>query len=328
MVLRLLRHMLNIGLLSAVPLSAWTQTPAPPFPVRPVTMIVGFAAGGGTDIAARLLAQDLTAELVQPVVIDNRVGAGGMIGAGAGAKAPADGYTLFFGSGSELTVLPALKKVMPYDPLKSFKPIMQVGTVSFMLVAHPSVPVDNVGELVALARAKPGQLSFASYGVGSTNHLIGELFATKTQTKLLHVPYKGSAAAATDLISGEVQIAFDTVSVMLPHVQAGRLKALGVLSARRTAQAPDLPTMAEAGVPDLVVEGWLGVMAPAATPAAVVQRLEKAIGNVLAKPPVAQALMQRGVKVTGEGSEPFRAFIERDLDKWRSVAQRAHIQVD
>jgi len=291
-------------------------------------MIVGFAAGGGTDTAARLLAQDLAAELGQPIVIDNRAGAGGMIGAAAGAKAPADGYTLFFGSGSELTVLPALKKVVSYDPLKSFRPVTQVGTVSFMLVAHPSVPANTVGELVTLARAKPGQVSFASYGVGSTNHLIGELFAIKTQTKLLHVPYKGSAAAATDLIAGEVQMAFDTVSVMRPHVQAGRLKALGVLSARRTAQAPDLPTMAEAGVPDLVVEGWLGVMAPAGTPDAIVQRLEKAIGNVLVTPRIAEALMQRGVKVTSEGPEAFRAFIERDLDKWRNVAQRAHIEIE
>jgi len=328
MVLRLLRDALKIGLLAAVPLSAWTQPQAQAFPARPITMVVGFAAGGGTDTAARLLAQDLAAELGQPVVIENRAGAGGMIGAAAVAKASADGYTLFFGSGSELTVLPALKKAVPYDTLKSFRPITQVGTVSFMLVAHPSVPASSVGELTALARAKPGQLSFASYGAGSTNHLIGELFAIKTQTKLLHVPYKGSAAAATDLVSGEVQIAFDTVSVMLPYVQAGRLKALGVLSTQRTTQAPNLPTMAEAGIPDLVVDGWLGVMAPAGTSDAIVQRLDKAIGNALAKPQVAEALAQRGVKVSGEGPGPFRAFIERDQDKWRSVVQHAHIQLE
>ncbi|MGJ7498032.1 Bug family tripartite tricarboxylate transporter substrate binding protein [Variovorax sp. RT4R15] len=320
--------MLKIGLLGAVPLSAWTQPQTHAFPTKPITMIVGFAAGGGTDTAARLLAQDLAVELGQSVVVDNRAGAGGMIGAAAGAKAPADGYTLFFGSGSELAVLPALKKGLAYDTLKSFTPVTQVGTVSFMLVAHPSVPANSVGELIALGRAKPGQVSFASYGVGSTNHLIGELFAIKTRTKLLHVPYKGSAAAATDLISGEVQIAFDTVSVMLPHVQAGRLKALGVLSAQRAAQAADLPTMAEAGVQDLVVDGWLGVMAPIGTPDAIVQRLDKAIGNVLAKPRIAETLTQRGVKVSGDGPEPFRAFIKRELEKWRSVAQSANIQLD
>ncbi len=324
---KLTNLMLCLATMSLAPAS-WSQTPQAGYPSRPVTMVVAFAAGGGTDAAARLVAQDLAVELGQPVVVDNRAGAGGMIGATSAARAPADGYTLFFGSGSELTVLPALKKQLAYDTLNSFTPVKQVGTVSFMLVAHPSVPAANVGELIALARAKPGQLSFASYGVGSTNHLIGELFAAKTQTTMLHVPYKGSAAAATDLVAGEVQIAFDTVSVMLPQVQAGKLKALAVLSAQRSEQAPNLPTMAEAGVSDLVVDGWLGVMAPAGTPAAVVDRLDKAIGTVLTHPRVADALRQRGVRVTGQGPVAFRAFVERDLDKWRGVAQSANIQLD
>lgn len=322
----MLRTALVASLLGAISLSASAQPQT--YPTHPITMIVGFGAGGGTDSAARLIAQDLAVELGQPVIVENRAGAGGMIGAAAAARAPADGHTLFFGSGSELTVLPALKKQLGYDTLKSFAPVTQIGTVSFMLVAHPSVPVSTVGDLVALARTKPGQVSFASYGVGSTNHLIGELFSIKTKTQLLHVPYKGSAAAAADLISGEVQIAFDTVSVMLPLVQAGKLKPLGVLSAQRSAQTPDLPTMAEAGIADFVVDGWLGVLAPAGTPGNIVDRINNAIGKVLTNAKVTDALKQRGVRITGEGPAKFRTFLEGDLDKWRSVAQSANIQLD
>ena len=308
--------------------TAHSQTVPASFPAKPVTMIVAFGPGGGTDVAARLVAQDLAAELGQPVVVDNRAGAGGMIGAAAVARAAADGYTLLFGSGSELTVLPAMKKQPGYDTQKQFTPVTQVGTVSFMLVASPAIAANNVGELVALARANPGQVSFASYGVGSTNHLIGELFSARTNTKLLHVPYKGSAAAASDLVAGQVQIAFDTVSVMLPQVQAGKLKALGVLSAQRSAQAPELPTMAEAGVSDLVVDGWLGILAPAGTPLPVVERLNQAIAKVLAQPKVADVLRQRGVRVTAAGPAQFRLAIERDLDKWRGVVQAAQIPLE
>ena len=308
--------------------AARSQTAPAGFPAKPVTLIVAFAPGGGTDVAARLVAQDLAVELGQPVIVDNRAGAGGMIGAATVARATADGHTLLFGSGSELTVLPAMKKQPGYDTQKQFMPVTQVGTVSFMLVASPSIAANNVGELVALARANPGQVSFASYGVGSTNHLIGELFSARTNTKLLHVPYKGSAAAATDLVAGQVQIAFDTVSVMLPQVQAGKLKALGVLSAQRSAQAPELPTMAEAGVNDLVIDGWLGILAPAGTPLPVVERLNQAIAKVLANPKVADVLRQRGVRVTAAGPAQFRVAIERDLANWRGVVQAANIPLD
>lgn len=325
---RLLRWALSLAFapVLANPFMAFAEDAA--FPSRPITMVVGFGAGGGTDTAARLIAKNLSAELQQTVIVENRAGAGGTIGAASVVKAPADGLTLFFGSGSELTVLPVIRKQPPYDTLRHFEPISLVGKVSFMLVAHPSVQANTVAELLAQAKSKPGAMAFASYGIGSTNHLIGELFASKTGTQLLHVPYKGSAAAATDLMSGQVQIAFDTVSVMLPHVQAGRLKAFGILSPSRSQLAPDLPTMAEAGVPDLVVEGWMGVLAPAGTPRAVTRRLSDALSQVLKNPETVEALRQRGVAVSSADPQQFRDFIGSELERWRAVAKSSAIQVD
>ncbi|HEY9095437.1 MAG TPA: tripartite tricarboxylate transporter substrate binding protein [Hydrogenophaga sp.] len=321
---RSFRNALATGFLALSALSSHAQA----FPTKPITVVVGFGAGGGTDTAARLMAKDLAEELGQPVVVENRAGAGGSIGAGAVAKAPADGYTLFFGSGSELTVLPALKPNLPYNTLKDFAPVTEVGTVGFMMVAHPSVKANTLPELIALAKKQPGELTFASYGVGSTNHLIGELFQAKTQTKLLHVPYKGSAAAATDLMSGQVQIAFDTVSVMAPNVEAGKLKGLAVLSAKRSDRVPELPTMAESGVNDLVVVGWLGVLAPAGTPAPIVDRLNKAISAVLKHPNIVETLKGRGVQVTGQGPDQFRDFIASEAERWRGVVKAANLKID
>ena len=319
------RQLFALACLAAAPFAAQASDG---YPARPVTMVVGFGAGGGTDIAARMVAKSLAAELQQNVIVDNRAGAGGAIGAAAVAKAPADGYTLFFGSGSELTVLPAIRRQPPYDTLKQFEPVALVGKVSFMLVAHPSVPANSVSELVALAQSKPGSVSFASYGIGSTNHLIGELFSSRTNTRLLHVPYKGSAAAATDLMAGQVQVAFDTVAVMLPNVQAGRLKALGILSPARSPLAPNLQTLAEGGLNDFVVEGWMGVLAPAGTPPAVVNRLAQALDKVMKNPETIEAFRQRGVQAGSGNPQQFRAFVASELERWQSVARTSAIQVD
>ena len=244
------------------------------------------------------------------------------------AKAQPDRYTLFFGSGSELTVLPAIRRDPPYDTLKQFQPVALVGTVSFMLVAHPSIAATSIAELISLARSQAGAVSYASYGIGSTNHLIGELFAHRTGTRLLHVPYKGSAAAATDLMTGQVQVAFDTVSVMLQHVQSGRLKGLAVLLPTRNPLAPVLLTFAEAGVPDFVVEGWMGVLAPVGTPGPIVDRLAQALDKVLKKPQMVEALRQRGVHTASGTPQQFGAFIASELSRWQSVARTAAIQID
>jgi tripartite-type tricarboxylate transporter receptor subunit TctC len=291
-------------------------------------MVVAFAAGGGTDTAARLIAKELAIELGQPIIIDNRAGAGGAIGAASVIRAAPDGYTILFGTGSELDVLPSVKANPPYDALKDLQPISRVGTVSFVLAAHPSVPASNVQDLIALARANPGEISYASFGIGATNHLIGESFSNIAGVRLLHVPYRGSAVAASDLLSGQVKIAFDTVSVMMPYVNSGKLKALATLSPVRSDLAPDLPTMAESGVEGLVIEGWLGVLAPRRTPPVILERLHAALGTVLKSPAMIKTLKERGVHVGTDEPAEFDAFMKADIDRWKEIARTSGIQVE
>ncbi|KIZ45272.1 MULTISPECIES: tripartite tricarboxylate transporter substrate binding protein [Rhodopseudomonas] len=296
------------------------------YPSRPITMVVAFSAGGGTDTAARMIAKDLSVELGQPIVIENRPGAGGAIGAETVVRAAPDGYTLLFGSGSELDVLPAVKAVAPYDTLKDFTPIAQIGTVAFLLAVNPAVKANTVKELIDLAKP-PHDITYASYGVGSTNHLIGAAFAHKTGAKLVHVPYKGSAAAATDLLSGQVQIAFDTVSSMMPYVKDGKLRALATLSPTRSTLAPDLPTMAESGVSDFVFEGSLGMLAPRNTPPEIVERIHAAVSKVLRSPALVEAFRQRGVTIVDRGPKQFGDFLKADIQKWKRIAHTAQIQL-
>jgi tripartite-type tricarboxylate transporter receptor subunit TctC len=317
-----------IGILLAILWLVPAAQAEPGYPSKPITLVVAFAPGGGTDTAARILAKELSAELGQPIVVDNRAGAGGAIGAASVVRAAPDGYTLLLGTGSELVVLPTVKAKRPYDVLKDFEPVAQIGAVSLVLVAHPSVQANTVQELIALARAKPGQLTYASFGIGSTNHLIGEFFSSKADVQLLHVPYKGSAAAATDLISGEVKLSFDTVSVAMPLVQSGKLKALATLSPKRSNLAPDLPTIAESGVSGLVTEGWMGVLAPRNTPAAIVDKLNKAITKVLQLPSVRDAFVERGVTVAIGKPEAFRDFIKAEVEKWTAVVKASGVQVE
>jgi tripartite-type tricarboxylate transporter receptor subunit TctC len=317
-----------IGILLAILWLVPAAQAEPGYPSKPITLVVAFAPGGGTDTAARILAKELSAELGQPIVVDNRAGAGGAIGAASVVRAAPDGYTLLLGTGSELVVLPTVKAKRPYDVLKDFEPVAQIGAVSLVLVAHPSVQANTVQELIALARAKPGQLTYASFGIGSTNHLIGEFFSSKADVQLLHVPYKGSAAAATDLISGEVKLSFDTVSVAMPLVQSGKLKALATLSPKRSNLAPDLPTIAESGVSGLVTEGWMGVLAPRNTPAAIVDKLNKAITKVLQLPSVRDAFVERGVSIAIGKPEAFRDFIKAEVEKWTAVVKASGVQVD
>jgi len=299
----------------------------PAYPTKAITLVAAFAPGGGTDTAARLIAKELAVELGQPVVVDNRAGAGGAIGATSVARAAPDGYTLLLGTGSELVVLPAVRSKPPYDTLKEFEPVAEVGTVTLMLVAHPSVPANTVQELIALARANPGQLTYASFGIGSTNHLIGEFFTSKTGTNLLHVPYKGSAAAVTDLLSGEVKLAFETMTVAVPLVKGGKLKALAVLSPSRSPRMPDLPTLEESGVA-VATEGWMGVLAPKNTPPAIVERLNKAINKVLAMPAVKNAFDERGVTVVPTTPQQFGDFIGNEIKRWTAVVKTSGVQVD
>lgn len=308
----------------AVTTPAWAQ---PAYPSKPITLVAAFAPGGATDTAARIIAKELAIELGQPVVVDNRAGAGGAIGALSVARAAPDGYTLLLGTGSELVVLPAVKTKPPYDTLKAFEPIAEIGTVSFVLVAHPSVPANTLQELVALARAAPGKLSYASFGMGSTNHLLGEFFMKKSGTDLLHVPYKGSAAAATDLVAGEVKLAFDTTTVAMPLVHSGKLKALAVLSSSRSTAAPDVPTLSESGIA-LSTVGWVGVLGPHGMPAPIVNRLNAAINKVLAMPAIRESFAERGVVVGTTTPQQFGDFLKAEVDEWTSVVKASGVQVE
>ena len=297
-----------------------------PHPTRPVRLIVGYPPGGSTDIAARLIAQKLTPVLGQNVIVDNRAGASGMIGAGIVAKAEPDGHTLSCTASPEASIYRALVKNPPYDVQKEFQPVALVGRVPFLLVIHPSVAASSVRDLVALAKAKPGGFNFASFGNGTSNHLVGEAFRAAAGINIVHIPYKGSAPAIADLLGGQVQMTFDAVPVVLPQVKAGKLKALAVATPRRSPLAPDVPTMEESGLPGFTGGTWWGVLAPARTPAGVVERLSKEIAAILKAPDVAQTFTERGFEAVGNTPAEFRAFIDAETRRWLKVAQGAGIK--
>ena len=297
------------------------------YPSGPIRLVVGFAPGGGTDGAARIVAEKLGPELGQTIVVENRAGAGGTIAAQSVARSTPDGYTLFFGTGAELLINPITRKTAPYDLLKDFIPITEAGGVSFILVVPASSPVDSVPGLVAHATARPGRLQFSSFGVGSTNHLLGELFLSTTGVKALHVPYKGSQPAMMALLAGEVDFAFETTAIALPQIKAGKLKALATPSPQRLRELLNVPTLQELGYKDLVAEGWMGVFAPDGTPAAVTQRLNQALTKVLQMTDVNEKLASRGVKVVASSPEEYLRKLASERDKWQQVVRNAGISL-
>jgi tripartite-type tricarboxylate transporter receptor subunit TctC len=313
-------------LLAAVVLASSAAFSADSYPSRPVRLIVGYPPGGSTDIAARLIGQKLSPVLGQSVVVDNRAGASGMIGAGIVARAEPDGHTLAFAASPEVAIYRALVKAPPYDSLKDFQPVSLVGRVPFMLVVHPSVAAGSVKDLVALAKAKPGALNFASFGNGTSNHLVGEAFRAATGTNIVHVPYKGSAPALADLLGGQVQMTFDAIPVVVPQVKAGKLKALAVAAPKRSKLAADVPTMDEAGLPGFAGGTWWGVLAPARTPHAVVERLSGEIGKIVRAPEVTKDFADRGFEPVGNTPAEFRQFVESESKRWLKVAQGAGIK--
>ena len=296
------------------------------YPMHPVRLIVGYPPGGTTDIAARLVGQRLGPLLKQTVVIDNRAGASGTIATSIVLKAEPDGHTLSFAASPEVAIYRALMKNPPYDSLQDFAAVTLVGRVPFMLVLHPSVAANSVKELIALARAKPGSLNFASFGNGTSNHLVGEAFRAAAGINIVHIPYKGSAPAITDLLGGQVQMTFDTVPVVLPQVRAGKLRALAVATPKRSALAPEVPTMDEAGIAGFTGGTWFGVLAPARTSAAIVERLNKEISTILRAPDVVQTFNERGIEPVGNSAADFRTFIETESRRWLKVAQDAGVK--
>jgi tripartite-type tricarboxylate transporter receptor subunit TctC len=296
------------------------------YPSKPVRMVSPFAAGGSNDTVARIVAIEVSRTLGQQIIVENRPGAGGAAGTDFVAKAPADGYTLLSGGMGSLTVGPSLKK-LPYNTLTDFMPVALIGRVPHVLAAHPSLPVTSMKEFIALARKNPGKLHYSSGGVGSFNHLAGELIASMTKTRLVHVSYRGGAPAAIDLLAGQVELSVAALNVAMPHLQTRRLRALGQTGAKRSSMLPDVPSIAET-VPGYDVTPWYGVLAPAKTPAAVVSRLEREFLGVLRKPDVQEKFRQQGAEPTGLGSAQYRELLKTDLQGWKKIVTDAGIKLN
>jgi tripartite-type tricarboxylate transporter receptor subunit TctC len=313
-----------------------TSVSAQPYPSKPIRLVVPFPAAGTTDILARDVGQRLTETLGQPVVIDNRPGAAGNVGSDVVAKSAPDGYTLLMCTVSSHAINPGLYSKLPYDHIKDFAPVILVARVPNVLEVNPGVPVYTVADLIKLAKEKPGEINFASSGSGTSIHLSGELFKTMTGVNMVHVPYKGSAPAITDLIGGQVQVMFDNLPSSLQQIKAGKLRAIAVTSAQRSPALPDLPTIAESGLPGFEATSWFGVLAPAGTPPAIINRLNAEINKWLQSPDGKEKLLAqgaliepRGESVTAGGSpEQFAAFIRSETDKWAKVIKASGARVD
>lgn len=295
------------------------------YPTRAVRLIVPSSPGGGTDISARILAPPLTQFLGQQVVVENRPGAGTMIGGEAVARAAPDGYTLLMGI-STLAINPAMYKKVSYDALKDLAPISQAVALSNVLVIHPSLPSRNLKEFIAFARARPGQINFASAGVGTSPHLSMELFLVLANLKMLHVPYKGSGPGVTDLIAGHVPVMMPNMLSAQPHIKSGRIRALGVTGTKRAPGADDIPTIAEAGLPGYEAVQWYGVLAPAATPRDIITKLHAGVVRALQNPDVRQRLLNDGAEPVGSSPEEFAAYLRSETTKWAKVIQAAGIK--
>jgi len=297
------------------------------YPNRPLRLIVPFPPGGGNDILARAVGQRLAESIGQQVIVDNRGGAGGMVGGQIAATADPNGYTLFLGSLGSLAHNPALRPNNPYDPPRDFAAVSLLATSPFILVAHPAAPA-SVKELIAAARAKPGALNYGSAGTGSSLHLTAELFKHTTGINLVHVAYKGTAPAITELIAGQVQVMFSTMPPPLPHVKTGKLRALGVTSLKRAKAVPDTPTVAETGVAGFSVENWQGIVVPAKTPAAIIETLRSEITKVLAQPAMISVLATQGLDAASASPAEFNQLIRSEIAQWRKLVQVANIRVD
>ena len=298
------------------------------YPSKPLKMIMPFPAGGPTDILGRLVGQKLTESFGQNVVIDNRPGGAGMIGANLAVKSPPDGYTLFLGGITTLALAPFVQKNLQYDPLRDFQPVSQTTLSPLLLMTHPSLPAKTVKEFIALARARPGEINYASSGAGGSGHLAGELFKSVTKLNIVHVPYRGAPPALTDLMSGQVQSMFGTMLASVPHIRNGKLRAIAVTGPQRSIALPEVPTFAEAGVPSYDASSWNGILVPAGTPRTIVDKLSAEINKIMRTPGVLDRLANDGPIGVGSTPEQFAAFIKSEQVKWSKVVREANITVE
>jgi tripartite-type tricarboxylate transporter receptor subunit TctC len=320
------RHAAAVSLAALAFAPASSQAQA--YPTKPIRLIVPFPPGGGVDFIGRIVGQKLTERLGQQVQIDNRAGANGIVGLEALKSAPPDGYTIAAASAGPLAVNPFIYAKLPHDTIRDFTHIANMVNFPLLLVAHPSLPVKNVKELVALARARPGQVSYSSPGSGNSAHLAAELFNSMAKTKILHVPYKGTAPAVVAVLSGEAQLTYSSIPSILPHVRSGRVHALGIGNAARIATLPDVPTISEAGLPGFEAYAWGGMIGPAHMPGPVVARLNKDINEVLRQKDVVDRMLAEGTVPTPSSPEEFTAYIRAELKKWGDVVKMAGIRAE
>jgi tripartite-type tricarboxylate transporter receptor subunit TctC len=321
------RRNMVIGATGLTALAAAPARAQQAWPTRPVRLLVAFAPGGFTDIAARILAERLSAELGQQVVVDNRAGAGGIIGTEAAARSAPDGHTLLMGTISTHAMNVGLYRSLPYDPVRDFTPVSRAATAPNLLVVHPSTGVADVAGLIARAKERPGSLSYGSGGNGTSSHLAGELFKSAARVDLLHVPFRSTAPATSALVAGQVDLMFDTLPSALPHAREGRLRALGVTGPRRLAATPDLPAVAET-VPGFEMGVWVGLFAPAGTPRPVVERLDAATRGALASPELRARFAELGLEPFPAGPEELGAYLAAEIEKWVRVVRGADIRLD
>jgi tripartite-type tricarboxylate transporter receptor subunit TctC len=319
-----MRRFLVYLLAAVLPGIALAQT----YPARAIHLIVPFPPGGINDVLARVTGQKLSESLGQNVVVENRPGAGGTIGSNAVAKAPADGYTLLFGATSTVAVSPHLYKNVPYDPIADFAPIVEIASVGSIVVVNPAVPVTSVRELVALARARPGSLTFGSAGSGASQHMGGELLKSMAAIDIVHVPYKGGAPAMTDLVAGQISFMIEPIPTALPHIKSGRVRALAVSTPRRSAAMPELPTIAESGYPGYDLTIWFGLLAPARTAPEVIGRINADMVKILADGDMRERLSAQGAEPVGGTPEAFAAHIRSEVARWGEVVKASGAKVD
>ena len=313
---------------AAILVAAAGATTAQPYPSRPIRLVVPFAPGGSADFVGRLVGQKLSETVGQQVVVENRGGGSGMIGNEQVAKSVPDGYTLTIGTLGPFAVNQSLFGKMPYDPVRDFAPVTLTGAASHVLVAHPSIPVTTVKDLIALAKARPGQLTFASSGIGNATHLTGELFKYLAKVDMVHVPYKGGGPAMADLMGGQVSFSFASMPSALPHVRSGRLRAIAVSAGKRSPAIPELPTVAESGLPGFASEDWQGILAPAKTPPEIVARLNGELQRVLGLPELKEKLIAAGFEARTSTPEWFGDFMKAETMKWAKVVKEAGIKAE
>ena len=321
---QILGCVLGAGLLALLPLQVGAQA----YPLKAPRLIVPLPPGGGNDTIARLIAQKISPTLGQQMVVDNRSGAGGIIAAELVARAPADGYTLLLGNVAVLAIIPNAQKKLPYDPLRDFAPVSLIASAPLLVVVHPSLPVNSVKELIALAKAKPNALNYASNGIGTSTHLATEMFSMMAGVKLLHVPYKGLSIAMTDLMSGQVPLMFSSAVAMLPHAKSGKLRAIAMTGATRSAALAGVPTVAEAGLPGFEAGSWYGIVAPAHTPRAIIERLNSEIVAAVKSSDINDRLVKEAVIPGGTTPDAFASHIKAEYERMGRVIREAKIALD